>query len=81
MRSYVNYLFAVDEPTDGSGRVGVVARAIEHYLVAQLVVVAFIARDHREAFGQTYHGEAASVLHKLKGRRIHGDLADKVARG
>lgn len=40
-----------------------------------------IARDHREAFGQTYHGELASGLDELEGWRVHGNLTHKVARG
>ena len=43
--------------------------------------MAFIARDHREAFGQTYHGELASGLHELEWWRVHGNLTHKVARG
>ena len=78
----VNYLFSVDEPSYGRGREGVVACAVEcHPVAKRVMVVAFIARDHRETFGQTYHGELASGLHKLERWRVHGNLTHKLARG
>ena len=78
----VNYLFSVDEPSYGRCREGVVACAVEcHPVAKRVMVVAFIARDHRETFGQTYHGELASGLYKLERRRVHGNLTHQVARG
>ena len=75
-------LFSIDEPTDVGGRKGVVACAVEcHPVAKRVMVVAFIARDHRETFRQTYHGELASGLYKLEGRRVHGNLTHQPARG
>ena len=64
------------------GREGVVAYIVEcHPVAKRVMVVAFIARDHRKTFGQTYHGELASGLYKLERRRVHGNLTHQVARG
>ena len=62
----VNYLSSVDEPANVSGRKGVVAGAVECNAVTRPVMVAFIAGNHREPFGQTYHGQYSSGLDELE---------------
>ena len=74
------YLFSVDEPTNGSGRICFKAGAIEVNPIPQRVSLAFIAGNHRKPLGEANDGQTASVLDKFKWRRIHCDLTHKAAR-
>ena len=74
------YLFSVDEPTNGSGRICFKAGAIEVNPIPQRVSLAFIAGNHRKPLREANDGQTASVLNKFKWRRIHCDLTHKAAR-
>ena len=58
----VSYLFPVDEPPKCCSWVAVIASTVQVDPVTDSIVLALVARDHREPLRQTYHCQLSTLL-------------------